>query len=127
MATISILEFIVYGLIAYSSVLMLIISTIKRVPAETITDLTRNIWFLPGIFCLFIMSQAGVDILVTSSTTTEDVMNSSSLTLLTNSTTTHQEKIELQNPVWITIHIMLFLVMIVYVITNLVQVLTKTK
>src|SRR3990172_8799142 len=104
MADISILEFGVYGLITYSSLLMLIISTIKEVPTERSGSVIRGIWLIPGILCAFILASSGINIV--TSDTTNTIINLNTTETWTETITT---QIILQNPIWVTVHLLIFL------------------
>ena len=124
MPIISIAEFIVYGLVAYSSILMLIISTIKEVPSGKVLSITRSIYFVPGIICAAILANSGVDITINTVDTNNLIHNVNSTETWTE-VTQQTNKIILQNPVWILVHVLMFIVMVVYVITQLLSLFTK--
>lgn len=113
----SIIEFIVYGLITYSSMLMLIISTLqgdqKRTKSLTVV---RSIYYIPAIILAAVLAGSGIEI--TSINSTNTIFN-------LNTTDTWSETIGtsiiLQNPVWITIHYMLMVIFIIYVIFNILK------
>jgi hypothetical protein len=113
----SIVEFGVYGFVAYSSLLMLLISAIKNVEETKISALTRSIIFLPGIICAGILITAGVDInLDTVSTFT--ITNNTVSTIFYEDTVT-TDKITLLDPVWGSVHFIIFIVLIIYVIKQI--------
>lgn len=122
MADISLLEFGVYGFITYSSLLMLIISSIKEVPNEKSGSVFRSIWLIPGIICAFIIASSGITLEI------NEVHNT--ITNL-NTTETWSETITnsvvLQNPIWVTVHMMIFLILIVYVVLQILNLFTKIK
>lgn len=122
MATLSIIEFAVYGLIAYSGILMMIISTIKEVPATKSGSIYRVIWLLPcAIICLFLAF--GV----------QDVSLENSTNTITNLNTTEvyteniNSIINLVNPIWVTFHFMLFIILTIYIIIQALNLLTKLE
>lgn len=128
MSDISLIEFIVYGFVAYSSLLMLIISTIKEVPVTRSLAGIRVIYLIPGIICSGVLAYSGVHINGWSQTITTLVRNGTSNVLLTNSTQTLQaQQITLMNPVWQTVHFMIMIVMVVYVLMNLFNIVGKTE
>lgn len=122
MADLSIIEFGVYGLITYSGLLMLIISTIKEVPSEKSGSVFRSIWLIPSIICAFILASSGISI------NTSEIHNT-----ITNLNTTEvwtetvNNSIVLQNPIWVTVHMMIFLILIVYVTLQILNLFTKIK
>ena len=122
MADISILEFIVYGFITYSSLLMLIISTIKEVPTEKSGSVYRSIWLIPGILCAFILASSGINIVTSDTTNTITSINTTEVW-----TETISSSIVLQNPIWVTVHLLIFMVLIVYVVLQVLNLFTKIK
>jgi len=122
MADISILEFIVYGFITYSSLLMLIISTIKEVPTEKSGSVYRSIWLIPGILCAFILASSGINIVTSDTTNTITSVNTTEVW-----TETISSSIVLQNPIWVTVHLLIFMVLIVYVVLQVLNLFTKIK
>lgn len=113
----SIIEFIVYGLITYSSMLMLIISTLqgdqKRTKSLTVI---RSIYFIPAIILASVLAGSGVEITSIDSTNTIFNLNTTDAW-----TETIETSIILQNPVWITVHYMLMVIFIIYVIFNILK------
>ena len=69
MADISIIECGVYGFIAYSSLLMLIISVVKEVPDKKSQSILRSMWLIPGIICAALLMSSGVNITMDTITT----------------------------------------------------------
>ena len=120
MADISILEFIVYGFITYSSLLMLIISTIKEVPTERSGSIVRGIWLIPGVITAFILASSGINIVTSDTTNTITSVNTTEVW-----TETISSSIVLQNPIWVTVHLLIFMVLIVYVVLQVLNLFTK--
>ena len=120
MADISLIEFAVYGFVAYSSMLMLIISTIKEVPTTKALSISRSIYLIPGMIAAALLSQVGPNIVTTSVSNTIRDLNSSQVwsEVITTETT-------LQNEVWAIFHYMIFIVLFVYVITQILILFTK--
>ena len=112
MSNLSIVEFGVYGFLCYSSVLMLIISTIKVLPESNRYDtLVRAIFLIPGMICAPVLATSGVGI---------TLQDNHSVIIDTNSsrvwTDNETNVIQLQNPIWVTVHMMLFFIILIYVI-----------
>ncbi len=130
MGDISIIEFGVYGFIAYGSFLMLIISTVKEIPDGKSHSLSRVMYLIPGLICALVLSGSGVDIMLGTETTTENQILLHPVTgneVPVANTSTHTEKITLLEPIWILVHTMLFLILMVHVIINILAMLTKLK
>ncbi len=122
---ISIIEFGVYGFIAYSSILMLIISTVKEVPSVKSHTIVRAIYLIPGIIATIVLASSGVNIITADITTTNIItaLNTSEVFVEAISTST---QIVLQNPIWISFHFLLAAVMTIYVINQMLILFTKT-
>lgn len=119
MGDISILEFIVYGFIAYTSLLMLIISTIRETPFTKSQSLARSIYLVPGIICAIILATSGVNItLETVSTINLTNATASNSTIFIETANTTSAFI-LLNPIWGAVHFMIAAVLIVYVLTQI--------
>lgn len=124
LANISVIEWGVYGFIAYSSLLMLIISTIKEVPETKYSGYLRSIFMIPGVICAGILGSSGVDIQLNSDTTAsiiKDLNNTSTW----SQNITNTSAVILQNPIWQSVHYMIMAVLIVYVIVQILNVLVK--
>jgi len=122
---ISIIEFGVYGFVAYTSILMLIISTIKEVPAEKSHSIVRAIYLIPGILCAIILASSGVNIEITDVTTTNTITAVNTSEVFTEAITS-TSLIELENPIWVSFHFLLAAVLTVYVINQMLILFTKT-
>ena len=116
MAVLSILEWGVYGFFAYSSMLMLIISTIKEIPMTKSLSIARCIYLIPGIICSFIIAVSGDKIIFNTLTTTS---------LNTTEVWVENNVLTLQDPVWLLVHMMIGIVLVVYVITQVLVLFTK--
>ena len=130
MGDISIIEFGVYGFIAYGSFLMLIISTVKEIPDGKSHSLSRVMYLIPGLICALVLSGSGVDIMLGTETITENLVELHRVTgneVAVANTSTHTEKITLIEPIWILVHTMLFLILMVHVIINILAMLTKLR
>jgi len=120
LAEISIIEFGVYAFIAYSGMLMLIISVIKEVPSTKALSIVRAIYLFPSVFAAGILAQISPTIVLPSVTNT---------ILAVNTTEVFEETIDasivIQSNVWITFHVLLMLVMMIYIITQMLILLTR--
>lgn len=121
---ISIIEFITYGLIGYTGMLTLIISVIKEVPITRSLAIVRAIFLLPSIIAAGILMSSGINININTAITS-NLIRSINTTQTWTEATTQTNQIVLQNPVWITFHFLLFIVMSVYVIQQILFLLTK--
>lgn len=123
MSDISILEFVVYGLIAYSSILMLIISTIRETPFKESQSLARGIYLVPGIVCALILAGSGVNVTMETVSTiniTNDTVANQMIFYESADTTS---AFVLINPIWGAVHIMIAMVMSLYVVMQILMML----
>jgi hypothetical protein len=128
MADISIIEFAVYGFMAYGAILMLMISSIKDTPTSKSQSFTRAMYLIPGIICAGILAGSGELIILdteTITTSTQVLDSADSVTMLTSSSTINNS-IQLQDSIWILVHVMIFLILTFHVIMQSLMLLTKT-
>ena len=126
MGTISIIEFIVYGLVAYSSLLMLIISVIKDIPTTKAMSIARSIFMIPGMICAGVLAASGVNISWITSNATQITKNLNT-TEVWSQTTTQTNNIVLISPVWMMVHFMIFIVLFFFVVQQILYFFTKTE
>ena len=121
----SVIEFLVYGFVTYSSLLMLIISTIKDTTETRTSSLVKSIFYLPAIVCCGILITSGPSITldtVHTITLTNDTAGLSNDQVFYEDTTTTDEY-TLLNPVWALVHFIFFIVFIIYVIKQMLMML----
>lgn len=123
MADISVIEWGVFGMLAYTSMLMLIISVIRETPFTEGQAIARAVYLVPGIVCAFILAGSGVNITL-ETVATENITNATA----TNSTIFIEEAVTtssfiLLNPVWGAVHYMIGIVMLIYVIQQMLMLL----
>ena len=109
--------------IAYVSILMLIISTIRETPFTKSQSIARAIYLVPGIVCAMILAGSGVNITLETVSTvnlTNATASNSTIFIETADTTA---AFVLLNPVWGAIHYMIGLVMVVYVVNQMLMLL----
>ena len=111
---ISLAEFITYGLVAYSGILVLIISVIKEVPITRSLALIRAIFLIPSVIACGILASSGINIDV-ATVTTHNLIRSVNTTQVWTETTNQTNQIVLQNNVWIPFHGLLFIILIVFI------------
>ena len=122
MAELSILEFGVYGFVAYASLLMLIIAAIKtEIPTTRSLAIVRAVYLMPGAICALVLASSGIVIVTSDVTNTIVAVNTTEVW-----TETVSSSITLMNPVWGALHVMIFVVIMIFVITQIVNLLTKT-
>ena len=124
MADISILEFIVYGLVCYTGIIMLIISAFRESPSTVSQSMVRVIWLIPSIICAFLLASAGQTITLYDVIIESDSGSSGSHSGLFISGHEHYT-ITLLAPVWVTLHFLFFIVMLLYVIINVLMLFIK--
>ena len=122
MAEISIIEFLVYGIITYTGMVFLISTAFKDVPSTKSGAIARAIFVLPSAITALVLAFSGESIKIQSITNTIRDLNSTQVWSETIST-----EIILLNEMWVLIHFMIFIVIIVYVFTQLMNMLTKIE
>lgn len=105
---------------------MLIISTIKEVPIGRMQSIIRSVYMMPGLICAGILTKSGINIQLTTFSQNEIVKNLNDSSTWSD-TATNVTNIVLQNPIWITVHLMIFIVILIYIITQVVNLLTKKE
>ena len=125
--SLSIIELVVYGLFAYSSMLVLITSINKEPPSGKTPAIIRSIYLIPGIICAALLALAGTQDIGTVTIDLQNVIKNLNNTETWSETTTSTSTIILQNEVWIVVHVMIMLVLLAYVIQQLVELLIKYK
>jgi len=120
---ISIIEFGVYALICYTGIIMLIISAFKETPSGVSQSAVRVIWLIPSMICAFVLASAGADIYLSTETVSDQVLDSTNQVITLTDTVT--DKITLLNPIWVTLHFLFFIVLLIYVMTNMLTLFVK--
>lgn len=127
---ISLIEFIVYGLVGYTGIVLLIMTAFRDTPSTKSQSIVRSIYLSISMIAIMILAGSGLNI------TTEDAGSTNTLTynvtdgsLIGNVTTTgtSPEKYVLNNPVWIPFHYMLAVVLLVYIILQILTLFTKVN
>ena len=121
LADISIIEFAIYGLIAYTTLIMLIISTIKEVPMTRAGSILRAVWLIPGVIASALLSQAGPTIVMPTTTSTLINLNTTETW-----TETVPQTITLQDPVFWSVNVMIFITLSFAVLVQMFLMLSKT-
>jgi hypothetical protein len=110
----------VYAVVAYSGLVALIFSTQKEVPMKTKRmTLIRSMYMIPSIICFIVLAGSGVDITMETIDTTIRDLNAS--TVWTEETT---RTFTLENPIWVTLHYMFALILVVYLFSQVLSMLT---
>ena len=112
----SIIEFAVYAFIAYSGMLMLIISTIREAPQTKSQSFTRAMYLIPSIVCAFLLAGMG------ESVGLYEVV-SSGVEQGTATSLNQVFTINLVNPIWITVNFMFGILMTFHFIMQTLQLL----
>lgn len=100
--------------------LMLIISVIKEIPESKAGSIARSIFLLPGAVCAIVIGSSGVSIGINNTTNTITAVNTTEVW-----TENIASQILLINPIWVTIHFFIFIVIVFYIITQILNLLTK--
>ena len=123
MGDISIIEFGVYGFITYTSLLMLIISTIRETPFTQSQSIARSVYLVPGIVCAAILAGSGVNITMETVTTTNLTNDTiANVTIFSEDAITASQFV-LIDPIWQGVHLMIMLILVVYVVNQMLMLL----
>ncbi len=128
MSEVSIIELIVYGLIGYPAIIFLIASSFKEsTGTASKVSVVKAIWIIVPIIAMYMLASAGALIhLQDESSVTTIGYNVTNGDILTNSTeTTPAKQISLVQPVWVTLHWMMFMVLILYFMWNMLRLFTQ--
>lgn len=126
MAEYSIIEFIVYGLVGYTGVVLMVASAFREVPATKSLAVVRSIWLLPSIYCLIMLAGiSGTIYLDEGVETTSTLINVNTTETWTETVNVTPNSIVLVEPIWGTVHIIFYMMLILYFIWNMLQLLVK--
>ena len=129
MVEVSILEYGVFGFLAYSSVLMLIISTIKDIPTTKSMSIARSLYMLFGVIAACVVMGMGPEIVLPAGGSESTyVINGTTGAFITNSTTTAEPvTISILNlPAWMVTHGLMGVILVFYVMQQFVFLFFKT-
>ena len=122
MADLSIIEFGVYGFIAYSGLLMLIISTIRETPQTKSQSFARAMYLIPSIICAFLLASSGQVIALYDVVIEVDDGSAGTHSGLNLNEHNHYT-ITLENSIWILVNFMVGIIMTFHVILQSLQLL----
>lgn len=126
MVDISILEFGIYVFLELFSISMLIISVIKEIPNTRASSIIRAIYLIPGVIAAAFMARTGEKIIFYSSTIHTNITAANG-TLIQQISSIQNDTIPLQNEVWGYFHILVFFVLIIFIINQMYNLLTKPE
>lgn len=129
MSEVSIIELIVYGLIGYPAIIFLIGSSFQESSGTAKISVVKAVWIIVPIVAMYMLASAGAQIdLKDESIITTIGYNVTDGTILTNSTETiPAQQISLVNPVWVTLHWMLFMVLVLYFMWSMLRLFTQRE
>ena len=122
----SLLEFLVYALITYTGVLALIISAFRTGGLSSDGNSLRIIWLIPCLFTAYILAGAEETITLDSGSTTSININLNT-TEAWQETITHSGQYTLLNDVWSAVHFLFFIIILLYILLNVIILLTKIR
>ena len=122
---VSIVEFLVYALVCYAGVISLVVSAFKGESGSTGTG-AKIIWLIPSMICAVLLANVGGDINFGNITTDSTLVNANT-TETWNETVTFSMVFTLQNPVWVSIHWLFFIIMLIYILFNIIRLITTIK
>ena len=122
---ISLIEWIAYGSICYGSLIILAsLITKPEIPATRSYASIRLLFMIPGMITAGVLSFSGVNIVMPSDTI-NTVIKYANGTIFQTSTVTSTSNFVLQNPAWITIHILFFFTFFIYILAQVLFIFTK--
>lgn len=130
MSDVSLIEYGALAVVAYSAIIILLISIIKDVPTTRSMSIVRSIYILIGMICAFAISGMGLnfygmtDINIINATTFNVTDGSKVSEVITNSTTTAKITL-IDYPMWVITHRMFGLVMAFFFVIQILSLLTK--
>ena len=104
---------------------MLIISVVKEIPVTKSLSIARSIFLIPGMVAAGVLASSGVNIQV-ANVATSNLIKSINTTQTWSETTSQINNMVLQSPVWQMFHMLIFLVLVVYVVTQMLNLFIKT-
>lgn len=124
---ISLIEFIVYGLVGYTGAVLLVISAFRETPDGKAQSIVRAMYLTLSMISIMILAGSGVNITTETPPTTIIEIYNGTGDLVTNSTSygAAPAAFVLLNPIWIIFHYMLAVVMLVYIILQILILFTK--
>ena len=121
MSEVSIIELIVYGLIGYPAIIFLVGSSFQESSGTAgKISVVKAIWIIVPIIAMYMLASAGA--LISIDTVTSTLINTNTTEVWTE---TVDRNITLVNPVWVTLHWMMFIVLILYFMWNMLRLFTQ--
>ena len=128
MSELSIIEFVIYGLVGYPAIIMLVLSAFQDNPQTKSQSFIRAIWLLPAIIMMIVLSNAGATIwLDEGSNITSTLINVNSTEVWNETITTTPNSIILVQPVWVVVHYLFSIMLSLYFVWNILQLFTKRE
>lgn len=123
MGDISLIEWIVYGIVCYGSIVMTLITLVKDIPQTRNLSLSRVFFTIPGMIMAGVLAGSGthINFLNTTATHITKTFNGTTNLLITNSTTTDliSNQITLVSPVWTMVHVMFFMILFWFIVSQI--------
>jgi hypothetical protein len=118
MSEVSIIELIVYALIGYPAIIFLVGSSFQESSgAAGKISVVKAIWIIVPIIAMYMLASAGAVITMEHEVVNTLGYNATVVNqVITNSTTITDNTITLVNPVWITLHWLLFTVLVLVLV-----------
>ena len=129
MSEVSIIELIVYALIGYPAIIFLVGSSFQESSgAAGKISVVKAIWIIVPIIAMYMLASAGAVITMEHEVVNTLGYNTTNTNqVITNSTTITDNTITLVNPVWITLHWLLFTVLVLYFMWNMLRLFTQRE
>lgn len=124
MVNVSVLEFAVYAIVAYTSLIILFLTMLKNPPTGKKSSIARAIYMLAGVIFCFVIAGVGPTIELPSITTSDYTIAVNSSEHFDETITTTSSMTILNGPVWTYGHMMLGVLMLLYVLQEIATLLT---
>lgn len=123
----SIIELIVYGAIGYFGIILMMSSILANPPTNRSLAGARSLFLMPSVVCLSLLmfSDGGVTLDTLETDYTE--YNGTDDSIISYSNSTETRTYTLVNPFWGTIHFGFFIIEIVYILMQVLNILFKPE
>ena len=116
MAALGIIEFSIYGFVGYGGFVLIMLTLLVTPQATRVWSAMRVVIIVPCLVCLSLLMGADGEITglnTIENTITKTYDSAGNLNSTVNSTKTSNDRYILQDPVWGSVHLMMFLLLLI--------------
>lgn len=106
---------------------MLVISAFKETPTGKSQSLARVIWLIPCIFAAFLLAGVTENITIETVNTVNTITDNQTSVIIFTEDIVRTETIPLLQPIWGTLHLLMAMIMLIYVLINVLAMFTKIR